>query len=186
MAHSALQSSPEDESFTKFWGCLVTIFGACAMQSWSSASSATTMSIDSEVNQIGDLEGRLSKNSRQCQNKINKQEAHIKSLQSQNQQLQSLLDPKLLVNAVSQAVATSLKLGSQPTHKGGTTSNGTGFVSKPYLGKLRPSQLAPGANRSLNLELECWYCMDSGHPKENCIKLNHWSESCSQCTYHKF
>ena len=32
MAHSALQSSPEKESFIKFWGCLVTMFGGCASQ----------------------------------------------------------------------------------------------------------------------------------------------------------
>ena len=164
MAHSALQSCPEDESFTKFRGCLVTMFGGSARQSRSSASSATTMSIDSEVNQIGDLEDKLSKNSRQYQNKINKQEAQIKSLQNQNQQLQSLLGPKVLVNAVSQAVTTSLKLGSQLTHKGGTNS----------LGKPRLSQLAPGADRSLSPELECWYCKDTGHQKGNCIKLNCW------------
>ena len=150
------------------------MFGGCARQSQSSVSSATNMSIDFEVNWIGDVEGKLSKNSRQCQNKITKQETQIKSLQNQNQQLQSLLDPKLLVNVVSQAVTISLKLGSQLTHKGSTNSNGTGFVSKPYLGKSRPSQLAPGADRSLNLELECQYCKDTGHLKENCIKLNHW------------
>ena len=46
------------------------------------------------------------------------QEAQIKSLQAQNQQLQGLLDPKLLVNAISQAVTTSLKMGLQLTNKG--------------------------------------------------------------------
>ena len=33
MASSALQSSPEEESFTKFWGCLVTMFGGHERQS---------------------------------------------------------------------------------------------------------------------------------------------------------
>ena len=41
------------------------------------------------------------------------QEAHIKSLQTQNQQLQGLLDTKLLVNAISHTVTTSLKMVSQ-------------------------------------------------------------------------
>ena len=54
----------------------------------------------------------LSKNSRQNQKKINWQEAQITSLQNQNKQLQGLLVPKLLVNAISQEVTTSLKLGS--------------------------------------------------------------------------
>ena len=83
------------------------------------------------------------------------QEAQIKSLQTQDQQLQGLLDPKLLVNAISQAVTSSLKMGLQPTNKGGIEAKGVSFISKPYLGKPRPSQLAPGVDGSLNPELEC-------------------------------
>ena len=71
-------------------------------------------------------------------------------------------------------MTTSLKLGSQPNTKGGVDAKGTGFVSKPYLGKPRPSQLAPSADGSLNLKLECQYCKDAGHLKDNYIKLNHW------------
>ena len=102
------------------------------------------------------------------------QEAHIKSLQNQNKQLQGLIDPKSLVNAISQAVTTSLKMGSQPTVKGEVENKGAGFSSKPYLGKSRPSQLATGADRSLNLELECHYCKYMGHLKDTCIKMNCW------------
>ena len=102
------------------------------------------------------------------------QEAHIKSLQNQNKQLQGLIDPKSLVNTISQAVTTSLKIGSQPTVKGEVENKGTGISSKPYIGKPRPSQLAPGADGSLNPELECHYCKDTGHLKDNCIKLNCW------------
>ena len=69
--------------------------------------------------------------------KINRQEAQITSLQNQNKQLTSLPDSKALVNAISQAVTTSLKLSSQPTNKSGAASNGTGFGSKPYLRKPR-------------------------------------------------
>ena len=77
MAISALQSSPEEETFTRFQGHLVTMFGRHARQS---ISYFTTKGIDTEVNQISDSENRLSKNSRQCQNNINKQEAQISSL----------------------------------------------------------------------------------------------------------
>ena len=129
--------------------------------------------IDTEVNWSRDLENRLSKTSRQCQNKINRQEAQISSLQVQNLQLKGLLDYKALVNTISQAVTTSLKLSSQPANKGGAGTNGTGFVSKPYLGKSWPSQLGPGANGYLNLDLECQYCKDTSHLKNNSIKFNH-------------
>ena len=149
------------------------MFGGCTKQSWSPASSAMATSIESKVHQISEAEGKLSKNSRQHQNKINQWETQIKSLQNQNKQLQGFLDPKLLVNAINQAVTTGLKLGSQLTRKGGIDSRGTGFVSQPYLGEPRPSQLAPSADGSLNAELECCYCKDTGHQKENCIKLNH-------------
>ena len=66
------------------------------------------------------------------------QEAHIKSLQNQNKQPQGLLDPKLLVNAISQAVTTCQKMESQLTGKGEVESKGAGFNSRPYLGKPRP------------------------------------------------
>ena len=118
MAHSALQPSPEEESFTRFQGCLVTMFGGCTRQCQSSASSFTTSSIKSGVNVVKETKGKLSKNSRQWQNKINQQEAQIKSLQTKTQQLWDLLDSKSLVSVISQAVTTSLKLGSQLMTKG--------------------------------------------------------------------
>ena len=83
-------------------------------------SSVISTGINGRVTQISDLKNELSKNSRQCQNKINKQEAQFNSLQNQNAQLKGLLDPKLLVNVRSRAVKTSLKVNSQSRIKGGT------------------------------------------------------------------
>ena len=66
IACRALQSSPEEESFTWFWGHLVMMFGGCTRQSQSSASSATTSSsIETNVILIKEEKGKLSKNSRQ-------------------------------------------------------------------------------------------------------------------------
>ena len=79
MAHSVLQSSPEEETFMMLWGCLVTMFGGHVKQSKSSVNSTD---IDAKVSQVSDLACKLSKNSRQWQNKINKQEAQINSLQN--------------------------------------------------------------------------------------------------------
>ena len=163
-----MQSSLE-ETFTRFWGHLVTMLGGHRRQS---KSSVTSSAMDAKVDQISSIENKLAKNSGQEQNKINKQGAQISSLQDQNTQLKGCLYPELLVDAISHAVNTGLKITSKLTSKGGAASNGTGFVSKPYLGKPRPSQLAPRADGSLNLDLECWYCKDTGHLKDNCIKLN--------------
>ena len=74
MACSTMQSSLEEETFTRFWGHLVTMFGGHVRQS---KSPATSSGIDAEVDQIS-IENKLSKNSRQQQNKINK--AQISSL----------------------------------------------------------------------------------------------------------
>ena len=105
--------------------------------------------------------------------KINHWEVQISSLHEQTKQLKGLLDPQILVNAIIWAVTTGLKINFQLTSIGGAASNGTRFVSKQYLGKPIPSQVVPGADRSLNLDLECQYCKDTSHLKDNCIKLNH-------------
>ena len=165
-----IKSSPEEETFTRFWEHLVTMFIRHTKQS---KSSVTSTGIDTEVSQVRDSGCELTKISRQHQNKINKQEAQINSLQNQNEQCRGLLDPKLLVDAISQTVTTSLKVNSLPVKKGGAGTNGPGYISTPYSGKPWPSQLAPGADGSLNPDLECQYYNDSGHLKENCIKLNH-------------
>ena len=63
--------------------------------------------------------GKLLKNSRQCQNKIDRQKAQISNLEAQSKQFRALLDLKLLVSAISQAVTNGLKVNSQPATKGG-------------------------------------------------------------------
>ena len=127
---AVLYNPPEEGMFIRFWGHLVTMFGGCAKQSKSSVAS-TGMKV--KVNQIKDLGTKLLKNSRQHQNKIDEQEAQINSLQSKNEQLRGLLDLKLLVDAIGQAVTISLKVNSQPVNKGGAGNNGTGYITKPYL-----------------------------------------------------
>ena len=112
-------------------------------------------------------EHRLSKNSRQRQNKINQQASQISSLEAQNKKLGQLLEPKFQVETITQTLASSLKIDK--TTK--LDSSPGGYTSNPYLGKPRSSQLAPGVDGSLDPTLTCWYCKDIGHLKENCVKL---------------
>ena len=72
-----------------------------------------------------------------------------------------------MVETITQAVASSLKMGKTTN----PDSSPSGFISKPYLGKPHPSQLAPGVDGSLDPALTCQYCKDTGHLKENCVKL---------------
>ena len=112
-------------------------------------------------------EHKLSKNSQQRQNQINKQISHISSLEAQNQKLSQLLEPKFLVETINQAVASTLNIAKN-TKPGNSCS---GYTSQPYLGKPHPSQLAPGVDGILDPALTCQYCKDTSHIKENCMKL---------------
>ena len=78
-----------------------------------------------------------------------------------------LLEPKFLVETITRAVESNLNMGKSNN----TKSSPSGFVSKPYLGRPHPSQLAPGVDGSLDPSLTCRYCKDTGHLKENCVKL---------------
>ena len=86
-----------------------------------------------------------------------------------NQKLAQLLEPKFLVETITKAVASNLNInvGNNPQR-----AESSGYTRKPYLGKPRPSKLALGIDGSLDPELSCWYCKDTSHLKENCIKLN--------------
>ena len=109
----------------------------------------------------------LSKNSRQRQRKIKQQTSQISSLEAQNKKLGQLLEPKFLVETITKAVASNLNMGKTNN----TGSSPSRFVSKPYLGRSHPLQLAPGVDSPLDPSLTCWYCKDTRHLKENCVKL---------------
>ena len=70
-----------------------------------------------------------------------------------------LLEPKFMVETIAQAAASSLKMDKTTN----TDSSPSGFISKPYLEKPHPSQLAPGVDGSLDPSLTCQYCKDTGH-----------------------
>ena len=90
-------------------------------------------------------ECRLLRNSRQRQKKIDQQALQISSLEAQNKKLGQLLEPKFLVETITQAVASSLKMGKTTIPE----SVPSGFISKPYLGRPCPSQLGPGVDGSV-------------------------------------
>ena len=124
----------------------------------------TAASVISEVSQ----EPKLSKNSEQKQHKIDQQATKISSLEAQNQKLAQLLEPKFLVETITKAVASNLNIDMNKK----SSQNESGYTGKPYLGRPRPLKLAPGIDGSLDPELSCRYCKDTGHLKENCVKLN--------------
>ena len=167
IAHSVLQTSNPSETFIQCRGCLALTFGSQSrsekVSSWTAAIE-TTASVISEVS----WEPKLSKNSRQRHHKIDQQATKISSLEAQNQKLAQLLEPKFLVETITKAVASNLNISVDKK----SSQNESGYTGQPYLGKPRPSKLAPGIDGSLDPELSCRYCKDTGHLKENCVKLN--------------
>ena len=166
IAQSMLQSLEDSESFTQFQGHLAMMFGG---RSKLGKTSSHTVAIEasSYVISVKTGECRLSKNSRQRQWKIEQQALQISSLEAQNKKLGQLLEPKFLVETITKAVASNLNMGKTNN----TESSPSGFVSKPYLGRPHLSQLAPGFDGSLDPSLTCRCCKDTGHLKENCVKL---------------
>ena len=81
-----------------------------------------------------------------------------------------LLEPKFLVETITKAMACNLNINMDK--KSSQNEQPSDYTSRPYLGKPRPLKLALGIDGSLNPELSCQYCKDTGHLKENCIKLN--------------
>ena len=166
IAHSMLQSSENLESFTQFRGHLAMKFGGRSKLGKTSSHTATIEASSCIVSEETG-ECRLSKNSRQRQRKIKQQALQISSLEAQIKKLGQLLEPKFLVETITKAVTSNLNMG-----KGNNTkSYPSGFVSKPYLGRPHPLQLAPGVDGSLDPSLTCRYCKDTRNLKENCIKL---------------
>ena len=162
-----LQSSGNSESFTKFQGHLVMMFGG---RSKSGKTSSHTAAIETSSYVISEETGECTG----CQRTLgrgskrsNSRPLKLAACRHRTEKLGQLLEPKFLVETITRAVASNLNMGKPNT----TESSPSGFVSKPYLGRPHPSQLAPGVDGSLNPSLTCRYCKDNRHLKENCVKL---------------
>ena len=171
IACSVLQTSDHTENFTQFCGWLALTFGSCNKSGRISSQPTMIETTSSTISEVSP-EPKLSKNSQQRRNKIGQQASKFSSLKAQNWKLTQLLEPKFLVDTITHAVASNLNIsrGNKP-QKNNTTCT-SGYTGKPYLGKSRPQQLALGVDGLLNPELSCWYCKDTSHLKENCVKLN--------------
>ena len=168
IACSALQTSNHMDSFTQFLGHITCDSHSKLgkISSWAAAVETASWMISEES-----WEPQSSKNSWQHQNKIDQQASRISSMKAQNKSPLSFLEPKFLVNTITQAVASSLNISGSNMLQ--NTSNGTGgYTGKPYMGKPRPPQLVLGIDDSLNPEHSCQYWKDTSHLKENCVKLN--------------
>ena len=168
VARGQCLSSPDSESFTQFRGRLALMFNSRGKQQRARATVSATAA------ECGDVE-HLSRNSRQRQNKIDAQAAEIAHMKTElnkalqeNKQLKNMFSTEKMVEAMTKAVS-SMTVQSRPS----SSSKGTQYKeASNFIGRPRPPQLARGADGTLLPSITCNYCKDTGHFKDNCVRLN--------------
>ena len=168
VARGQCLSSPDSESFTQFRGRLALMFNSWGKQQRARATVSATAA------ECGDVE-HLSRNSRQRQNKIDAQAAEIAHMKTElnkalqeNKQLKNMFSTEKMVEAMTKVVS-SMTVQSRPS----SSSKGTQYKeASNFIGRPRPPQLARGADGTLLPSITCNYCKDTGHFKDNCVRLN--------------
>ena len=78
-----------------------------------------------------------------------------------------MFNPDQLVETVTKAVS-NMTMKESPKILQGTQYKS----ASNYVGRQRQHQLACGANWTLEPNLVCHYCKDTGHRKDNCVWLS--------------
>ena len=159
-------SSPDSKSFTQFQGWLVLMFN--------SRGKCVKADVSSSAVVCGDTEEHLSHNSRRQQSKIKAQGDVITAVKTElnktleeNNKLKCLFSPEKMVEAMSKVVS-AMTMQGHPEASKATQDQG----ASNYIGRLRQPQLACGADETLQPDIICFYCKDTGHVKNNCVWLN--------------
>ncbi|MEE8208623.1 MAG: hypothetical protein V3T88_06700, partial [Nitrosomonadaceae bacterium] len=160
----------KDMSYTEYRGNLALIFGGRGKKE-TQRSTATVVEVESQTSSTME-DASVSKNQQKKTNQelIRSNSAALNQLRSKldqsiamNQQYQEMLDPQTLKRVISNAVSSF-----QPKNQAANAAPS----GNRYLGPERPSQLTKGTDGTINAELQCRYCRDTGHEHSNCNKLN--------------
>ena len=130
VARGQCLSSPDSESFTKFWGWLALMFNSRGKHA--KLANVTSAAVDS-----GDLEDQLSHNSQKRQHKINPQAAEIATVKAklnkaleENKKLKHFFTPEKMVEAMTKGISVTT-MQAHPK-----TSKGTQYQGAPnYIGR---------------------------------------------------
>ena len=167
-------------SFTKFRNELARVLDThCHAISKPSAKPITMKSIEVKEEDEEDTPPPPPKSSTSIakkDKKISVQSAQIKDLRlkldqavADNSQIRELLSPATLTTAFSNALSATKKSFTTRSQNGGNRQqSGQG---RPFLGKIRASQLSQGKDGTTNPNQTCHYCKDTGDLLENCVRL---------------
>ena len=167
MARNFLKTQGKDMSFTQFRAECVFMFGSRTKKV---KVSTTTHAIEN-VTSAKPGEQRKSNSQLRAQKNKKKWQVQTELIDQQKREIEKLkaaqapgIDTQQLVKAITQAMSCmyvgTKKVASDQETKG-----------KPFLGTSRPSELSKGLDGSLDPNLSCRYCKDTGHEKENCGRL---------------
>ena len=113
----------------------------------------------------------LSHNSNKWQNKINAQATEIATVKvelnnalQENQKIYNLFNPDIMVEAMSKVVSIMIMKECLKTTEGTQQKS-----ASSYVGRQRQPQLAHGPIGTLEPNISCQYCKDTGHTKDNCV-----------------
>ena len=109
----------------------------------------------------------MSHNSRKCQNKIDTQTSEITDMltelnktEEENETLCWAFDLLSIAQVIHKA-ATSLQ--AKPNKSSSGVAKSSSYTGKPYNGELRPSQLSPDTDHTLDPDVACHFCKDTDH-----------------------
>ena len=131
---------------------------------------SATINMNPETNYIESKNG--SQDKKEHKNEGQTLTAQVKEQKKEIEWLQEkkIYDSQALTEVIYKA-ASSVQLGIS---KGNTPQASLPYKyssSKPSVGKPRPFQFLAGQDGSIDPNLECQYCKDTGHENENCAWL---------------
>ena len=148
-------------SFTQYRNKLARVLGTC--QHPSKGVSTKAVSATQEGTESEEEEKAVLKSQCKCDQKISAQSSQIKDLQvkldgaiAKNVQIRQLFNPATLQTAFTNALQAS----------------GQNFRTRgKFFGKRRDPQVATGIDGTTVPDKSCNYCKDTGHEKDNCLRL---------------
>ena len=159
MACNLLKTQVQMMNFTQFWAECISMFG-------SQIKAPIMKTATNSVSSSGALKEQKTRSQKKNSSKDKKIKAQPELIEKQKHEIENLkaaqaigVSLQELVNAILQAMSC-LYVGDKkplPSNSG-----------KKFVGTPRPPKPSVGVDGSLDNNLTCWYCKDTGHKLDNC------------------
>ena len=170
MAHNVLKTQGNKMNFIQFPAECISMYG-------SQIKMPKVKTATNSISSSGTSKEQKSHSQKKGNNTYRKIQAEMDMIGWQKQEIENLkatqttrVRPQQLVSAVSQ-VMSCLYVGDKKALTSSSSNGGKKFIVTP-----RPSKLSIGIDGSLDTNLTCWYCKDTGYKLDNFKQLQQiWS-----------